>query len=568
MNAMLSVIPDLTPSCPARARPGAMARWTMAGLIGGICLSGRADPPPSPAAPPAAEIARLLNQAFVDVASNVTPSVVVVSVAHRPHRRMTALEGHPFFDMLPDEFKERLEEPREPGEPREPRSSPPDSDRNRERRRRSEKKKEEVPPPAERKPKAPAEADPAEEGPDAREPVFDGEGSGIIVRREGYIVTNRHVIEDADRVRVRLMDGTEFDAVVRGVDAQSDLAVLKIDPAGQTLRVAKLGNSRAVQVGDFSIAIGAPLDLDYSVTFGHISAKGRSRILDDPAMDQDFLQTDANINPGNSGGPLVNIHGEVIGINTLIRGLRTGIGFAIPSNLVREVTDQLIDQGHFTRAYLGVRIHSLRDSSEYRDAVTGVKDGVVVFAIPPGSPAAKSELKPGDVILAVDGQAVASPQELRNEIRGKAIGSRVALDVHRFGRKLQVDVRPEAWPESEEQRTPAPKPALARSPAPDAAGPKTPGALGLKVDTLTREHAEHFHLERKAGVIVTEVERNSPAQRHGLRPGDIITEVNLKPVTSVKQFNEALRDSDPQKGVVLHFQTAGTSRFEILKGKR
>src|SRR6185436_15015239 len=164
-------------------------------------------------------------------------------------------------------------------------------------------------------------------------------------------------------------------------------------------------------------------------------------------MDQDFIQTDANINPGNSGGPLVNINGEVIGINTLIRGMRTGIGFAIPVNLAREVADHLIEEGKFVRAYLGVRIDALKDDDSYRDVFTNIQSGVIIKAIASDGPAAKSALKPADVITSVDGKPVASAQQLRNEIRGKKIGSVVTLDVHRFGKSLKVKVRPEAWPE-------------------------------------------------------------------------------------------------------------------------
>ncbi len=515
--------------------------------------NGKATPSPL-------DLARQLNQAFVDVAAQVTPAVVVVKVAHRPSKRQLSLENHPFFEMLPEEFREQLEEPSEPRQPRD------NSERNGERRRGRPPRRDQRPSP-QREPNDSARPESKSEPKESREsqePVFDGEGSGLIVRKEGYIVTNRHVVEDADKVKIRLVDGQEFDATVRGMDVQSDLAVLKIEPGTKPLTVARFGDSHSVRVGEFAIAIGAPLDLDYSVTFGHISAKGRSRILNDPSLDQDFLQTDANINPGNSGGPLVNLEGEIIGINTLIRGLRTGIGFAIPANLVREVSDQLIASGHFTRAYLGVRIHSLRESEEYRDSIPNVKDGVVVFAIPPGSPAAKSELKAGDIILAVDGHAVASPQELRNEIRSKTIGAPVSLEVHRFGQNLKVAVRPEAWPEQDE-----PKVIARREPAKESSEPpEEPASFGLKVENLTRDLAEHFNVKRSAGVIVTEVERNSVAQKQGLRPGDIITEVNQKPVGSVKQFNEALRKSDPKRSVIIHFQTDGTSRFEVLPRRK
>jgi serine protease Do len=489
--------------------------------------SHAADLAPAKSAAPL-ELARQLNQAFIDVASTVSPAVVVVSVANRPDSllEIEVEEGSQFFEMLPPEFRKKLEDQRE-------------------------KRRKQKHPPADRGEDPEAES---------REPVFNGQGSGIAIRKEGYIVTNRHVVEDAERIKVRFQDGLEYDAVVRGSDAQSDLAVLKIDPGSRDIPVARLGDSSKVRVGEFAIAIGAPLELDYSVTFGHISAKGRSRIIDDPAMDQDFLQTDANINPGNSGGPLVNIDGEVIGINTLIRGLRTGIGFAIPANLIREVTDQLIAEGHFARAYLGIRIRAWRESSDYRDAIPGVKDGVVVYAIPQEGPASRSDLKPGDVITAVDGRPVTSPQELKNEIRGKKVGQGVDLAVHRFGKSLKVTLHPQAWPSP-------PEPPLLTRHEPSSTPPKPP-SLGLTVQAISRELAEKFQIDRASGVLVTDVEKGSLAERNGLQPGDVIREINQKPITSVKQFTEVIKKTDVHQGLLVQFTSRGTSRFEILRAHR
>jgi serine protease Do len=283
---------------------------------------------------------------------------VVIRVAHKPDYSASADEDNPFFDMLPREFRKRFEE----------------------RRQRSPRRN--------------------------RDPVWDAEGSGTVIREDGYILTNRHVVEEADRIKVRFKDGKEYNATVRGEDAQSDLAVIKID-AG-SLTVAKLADSSKTRVGEFAIAIGAPFSLDYSVTFGHVSAKGRHIINGEEgaAMDQDFIQTDANINPGNSGGPLVNIDGEVIGINALIRGLRTGIGFAIPSNLAKEISAKLIADGKVTRAWLGVGIRALADFTEFKDTLKDVDDGVVISEILRDGPAAKSDLKPSDIITAVDGVRV------------------------------------------------------------------------------------------------------------------------------------------------------------------
>jgi len=460
------------------------------------------------------DLARQLNQAFIDVAEQVSPSVVVVQVVHKPGHGDQGNEENPFYEMLPPEFRRRLEE-----------------ERDKQRKERENGRKFH------------------------RRPVYSGEGSGVVIRKEGYILTNRHVVDGVEKILVRLKDGQEFDAEVRGVDVQSDLAVIKIDPKGASLTVAKLADSDKTRVGEFAIAIGAPFLLDYSVTFGHVSAKGRSDIIVDRLMDQDFIQTDASINPGNSGGPLVNIDGEVIGINTLIRGMSTGIGFAIPINFAREVSDKLISDGKFARAYLGVAVNPLKGDNDYRDLLTGVKDGVVITAIPPDGPAAKSDLKPGDVITAVEGKSVSTAQQLRNEVRGKKIGTPITLDVHRFGKNIKVKVKPEAWPDEMPS-------VLARrqSESEDKAS-----KFGLELQALTKDLAEQYGMEKTEGVLVTEVERGSAAERKGLKPGDVITEVNGKPVSSPKQFAQLMKAADLKKGAVILYKTKGTSKIEVLR---
>jgi serine protease Do len=316
-----------------------------------------------------------------------------------------------------------------------------------------------------------------------------------------------------------------------------------------------LGDSSATRVGEYAIAIGAPFELDYSVTVGHVSAKGRSQVIDDPAADQDFLQTDANINPGNSGGPLVNLYGEVIGINTLIRGLHTGIGFAIPINLAKEVADKLITEGRFVRAWLGVGIRALREAPEFREFNPGLADGLVVTEIRQDGPARNSGLKPSDVITAVDGRSVANAQQLKNEIRTKRVGQAVVLDVHRNGKNLQVKVNTEAW---QDDTIPV---ANKSASTPDDKS-KT---FGLGVQALTDTTARQFGVEKSSGVIVTEVERGSAAERAGVRPGNIITEVNHQPVASPKQFREVMNRGDPRKGVVMVFVARDAIKCEVLK---
>jgi serine protease Do len=367
---------------------------------------------------PALDLARQLNEAFVEVAEKVSPSVVVVKIAHKPGSMEVDDADNPFWDLVPKEFRKQYEEERE--------------------KRRKESEDEDKP---------------------TRAPVFDGRGSGVIISDDGYIMTNFHVVEDAEQIKVRLRDGRTFTGAVRGKDAQSDIAVIKINATN--LPVAKLGDSAAVRVGEFAVAIGAPFELDYSVTFGHVSAKGRSRIIPSMGMnsqgammDQDFIQTDASINPGNSGGPLVNLYGEVIGINTLIRGLHTGIGFAVPVNLAKEVSEEIIRNGKFPRSWLGVGIRGLREDDDAEEKIAGVEDGVLVTNIRADGPASKSDLKTRDIITAVDGKNVTTATQLRNEIRGKKPGTAVTLDVVRQSKPMKIKVHPEAWPDEPEKKNP------------------------------------------------------------------------------------------------------------------
>ena len=485
--------------------------------------------PPIAKDSPALDLARQLNSAFIEVADKVSPAVVVIKVAHKPSMLQLDDEENPLWEMIPREFRKQLEEQR-------------DKQREKQQRRGG-------------KPGA------------SREPIFDGQGSGVVIREDGYILTNNHVVEGADKIKVRLKDGKYYDAVIRGTDAQSDIAVLKIEAKG--LPTAKLADSAATRVGEFAIAIGAPFDLDYSVTIGHVSAKGRSQIIPSTggsssgaSMDQDFIQTDASINPGNSGGPLVNLYSEVIGINTLIRGMHTGIGFAVPSNLAREVADKLISDGKFTRAWLGVGIRALKDDEDYLGLVKGISDGVIVTLLQPDGPASKSDLRPGDVITTVDGVAVGTAVQLKGEIRGKKIGAPVTLDVYRLeknqtGKMIKVKVKPEAWPDD----------TIAVVNKGSGSGPveKDSRGFGVTVKSVTKELAERFSVEVTPGVIVTEVEPDSAAERKGIKPGDIITEVNQKAVTTSKQFKDALKDADPKKGIIVNLISKGVSKFEVLK---
>jgi serine protease Do len=458
----------------------------------------------TPAKPPSANLAlaRQLNDAFVEVAEKVSPSVVVINVVQRPSAAdFSENDEDSDGDAIPRDFR-------------------------REFRRRM------------------------------RETPIRGEGSGVILREDGYILTNGHVVEDATKIEVRLQDGQTLKGEIKGIDPQSDLAVIKVDAHG--LPAATLADSDKTRVGEFAIAIGAPFSLDYSFTFGHVSAKSRSNIVpgyEGASMDQDFIQTDANINPGNSGGPLVNIEGEVIGINTLIRGLHTGIGFAIPANLAKEVSAQLISQGKFTRAWLGVGISAFRDEPLMRERITQIKDGVVVTSVRPDGPASKSELKGNDIIVAVDGATVSTPQQLRTQIRSKPIGKEVTLDVFRKDKTIQVKVVPEEWVQSTNTLA-------SRRPSEDEV---VAGKLGLTVHVLTEELAAQFKVSKIDGLIVTAVDKGMPAGVKDLRPGDIITSVNQTPVANPKQFRQALENTPPGRGVQINFKRADKSHFETLK---
>ena len=483
-----------------------------AGLLGGALANS-----PARAAEPseALKLAQQLNQAFVEVAQSVSKSVVIVRVAHKP--QADDLRNSPFFDQLPEEYRKFFERQQE------------------ERGERDEQPRR----------------------PRSREPVFNGQGSGLVYREDGIILTNSHVVENADKVQIVFKGGREYDGEVLGVDRQSDIAVVKIAATG--LNAAKMGDSSKTRVGEFAIAVGSPYDLDYSVTVGHVSAKGRRVFTDRIMFDQDFIQTDASINPGNSGGPLVNIYGEVIGINTLIRGMNTGIGFAVPVNLAKRVADMLVEDGKVTRAWLGVSITTLREDDDYRDLAVGVEDGVVVRQFVPGGPAENSDLELADVITAVDGNSVKSAEELKRELRLKKAGVSVTLGLMRNGEAREIEVETGAFPEDittvSRVRTPERKPeAEAKA-----------KLLGMTVSDITPDLAKRFEVKNGEGVIVTEIENDSVAAEKTISLGDIVTRINSTQVDSVKSFKAALEGEDLKKGVIVHLNSKGSQRFEVLK---
>ncbi len=401
----------------------------------------------------------------------------------------------------------------------------------------------------------------AQPDPESGRPVFGGRGSGVVISEEGHVLTNNHVVEGASRLRVRLRDGRSFSAAVRGTDPQSDVAVIRMVPDERTPRFepAVLGDSDKVRVGEVAIAIGAPFELDYSVTFGHVSAKGRSGVsLGGPDSDQDFIQTDANINPGNSGGPLVNIRGEVLGINTLVRGINTGIGFAIPINMAREIAGEIIEHGSFTRARLGIGIQSLSDRDDLNRFLDQVDRGVLVTYINPDGPAAHSELQPADVIVAVEETPVYTVSQLKNQIRSRTVGKPVSLSVVRMDRLMEVPVVPEKWQvgggSSAVPPEERPRPAVVTS--------------GLRFREIDEEQARLHGLDTDTGIYIAEIVAGSPASRSGrLMPGLRVTAINSIPVRDLAEVRTAWDSVDLSRGVVIQFVGPdGGPTFEFLEG--
>jgi len=393
-------------------------------------------------------------------------------------------------------------------------------------------------------------------GPRNSQPI-QSEGSGFIVRPDGYIFTNFHVVEGAEHVDVKLKDGREFPAKVVGTDEKTDIAVIKID--AKDLPVVQMGDSDAVRVGQFAFAIGAPFKLDYTFTYGVVSGKGRSKLFTNGGYSiSDYIQTDASINPGNSGGPLCDIDGKVIGMNTLINGLNRGLGFAIPSNLANEIGQQLVAGKKIARPWLGIRIESVGDNPSTRDLLKGIDKGVVVRTIEAEAPANKSDLRPFDVITKVDGTPVTTDTQLQREILKKKIGQAVKLTVWRKGQTIEIPVTTGELPNEIARASNEIVPR-------DQGRPEDVGKLGLQVQDITKEISERLHLGDARGVIVTDVADNSIAAAQGIEREDVITEVDGKPVTNVQSFREALSKADPKRGVLLYLDRQGSKTFAVLK---
>ncbi len=377
-----------------------------------------------------------------------------------------------------------------------------------------------------------------------------GLGSGVIVDADGIILTNNHAVDGADDIKVKLMDGREFGAKVKGRDPRTDLAVLTIK--AKDLQPIRMGDSDQARVGEWVLAIGSPFDpqLEHTVTAGIISGKGRSGV--GISRYEDYIQTDAAINPGNSGGALVNLRGELIGINTAIAtptGGNAGVGFAVPATLARRVMEDIVGKGRVERGWLGVYIQDV--TPEMANALKlNSANGVIISKVQTDSPAEKAGLKEEDVISRFNAKEVHNSVEFSTWIAGTHAGTSVTLKVLRDGEPMNVTVKlgeltPEAQPLSE--------------------GRETESALGLKVSNMTPELSQRYQLPEKEGaVVVTDVDPNGLAAEKGFREGDLILKINRQKVHSTEDFNKAVKEAKPGEGLLFYLHRQEGNLFLAL----
>ena len=357
-----------------------------------------------------------------------------------------------------------------------------------------------------------------------------GAGSGVIIRADGYIISNNHVIENANTVEVRLLDDRAFKAEVVGRDPATDLALLKIDAKGVDLPVVPLGDSDALKIGSWTVAIGNPMGLSHTVTAGIVSAKGRREVQPDGRlMYRDFIQTDASINPGNSGGPLFNLKGEVVGINTAINARAQGIGFAIPVNMIKQVLPQLADKGRVSRSWLGVQIAPV-DATVARSLGMARPHGAAILQVVANGPAAAAGLQEEDVIVRFDGTLIERHDDLPWLASTAGIGRTVNVDVLRDGKRRTLGITLGRLPGDDHQ------PALAQSKRTTKPGATL--ALGMRLAVPDR--ALRTRLDIAGGVAVLNVDAGSTAARAGIRRGDVVLRINGERATTPKALAEAL----------------------------
>ncbi len=447
----------------------------LAGLVGALALGTTAVhsqqvPPPTPPTPAQLNTMEQLSDGFADVASQTLPAVVSIRVDVESHEPAMP-RGFPFpFGM------------------------------------------------------------PQGRGGGGAPEVQHGTGSGVIVRPDGVIVTNNHVVEDAQRIMVHLRDGRVLPARVLGTDPATDLAVIKIEAT--SLPVARWGDSERARVGEWVLAIGAPFGLEATVTHGVLSAKGRAGLGQNSI--EDYLQTDASINPGNSGGPLINLRGEVLGINTMILGRGTGVGFAVPSRLARLVTEQLAERGSVSRGWIGLGLQDL-SADLARNFNLPPGGGAIVSQLDPRGPSARAGLGLGDVITAIDGHPVTSSNDVVQTVTAHRPNDAMALSVQRNGQTRQVRVIAGSRPEAERPNARARRDT--GSSAPRMEGSRS---LGLEVSPIPVVRARQLGVDR--GVMVTVVEPGSASDRAGLRPGDVILQADQQPVGNSGDLLTATQD--------------------------
>ncbi len=381
-------------------------------------------------------------------------------------------------------------------------------------------------------------------------------GSGVIVnQKKGYILTNNHVVDDVDEIRVKLIDKREFDATVIGKDPKSDLAVLQIE--AKNLKEIKLGDSEKIRVGEWVMAVGSPFseNLSHTVTTGIVSALGRSNILASQSY-ENFIQTDAAINPGNSGGALLNMKGELIGINTAIatggyeRGNR-GVGFAIPSKMASRIMSDLIEKGYVSRSWLGVYIQELDDKTA-KALDLDIRDGALITDVVSGSPAEKAGIQEGDIIVSFNGESITDPSNLKNVVSLTKTDQKSKAKIIRDGKYKTIDVILENLPDN-----------------PQSLATRLDEGFdqfGFKLKKITNQLKQKYDVNAENSLIVVGIDRNGEAYKKGIREGDIIKRVGTKKVTSVSEFNNMV-DSLSSKGAILVLvkKKDGASRFYTLE---
>lgn len=383
-----------------------------------------------------------------------------------------------------------------------------------------------------------------------------GAGSGVIVDSSGIILTNNHVVDGAGKLIVKLHDGREFEAAEWKTDPMTDIAIVRIKAEGD-LPAAKIGDSDEMLVGDWVLAAGAPFGLKETVTAGIVSAKSRGIGITDR---EDFIQTDAAINPGNSGGPLVNLDGEVIGINTAISttsGGYQGVGFAVPINLARWVGDQLVSNGTVQRAFLGVGIQPVTSVLSETFGLESVK-GAVVTEVREGTPAAKAGLQAGDVVIRFDGLDISQPRHLQAAVERAAMDKPHDIVVIRDGKEVALKVNVATMPDN----------LLASNSASNGVTDGTSSRfndVGLEVAGLTDDVAEQLNIAGESGVVITAVKPDSPAAKAGLQESMVITRVGKSTVATVDDFRKAMEDKSLKDGVLMLVKAGGSSRFIVVK---